>query len=185
MILIKLFHHIRETILSKLEVVPLPHPTEKMVSYMDSCGESEIKPSTKKHIRHRLESGFGESPHFSSNKKVRLLVIPDNLTMENLASQYVFLKEQLESWDKIHADENHFLNKAALHIRNEVKHLKTDQPWSPQPDLHEGYVNLPKSLTDFQKTLLSPDTAENPCQITETSMVNGTRCHLWHNRWPC
>ena len=51
----QLFKYIRETVFPEPNVVSMVSLTEQLVSYMKSCGETEIKAHTKKLIRRKIE----------------------------------------------------------------------------------------------------------------------------------
>ena len=88
---------------------------------METLGYSsnDIKPYTRKHIRHKLEQEFGDSIHFTSCDNGRVMVYPDNLSIE------VLVKENLQFRDT---------------------HMQLLQITRRSPDeLNENYMKLPDS----------------------------------------
>ena len=51
-------------------------------------GVNDAKPSTKKHIRRKLEAKFGDALHSIPDDKGKLLVYPDNLSVPELVKAY-------------------------------------------------------------------------------------------------
>ena len=54
---------------------------------MKSHGITQLKPTTKKHVRRKLENELEGSLHVVSNEKGKLLLYPDSLSMDDLAKQ--------------------------------------------------------------------------------------------------
>ena len=53
--------------------------------------------ATKKHIRRKLETEFGESLSIFPDNNGKLLVVPDSLDIKNLLSQLMSIKKELDS----------------------------------------------------------------------------------------
>ena len=87
---------------------------------MSSLAFFNITDHTKKHIRRRLECEFGDSLRII-NDKGKLLVMPDNLTRDELAKQNFALTEQLTISKGDEKDVNKLPLRTALCIREEVK----------------------------------------------------------------
>ena len=80
----ELFQLVRNELFSYPVVTTMNELTSKLVDIMTDEGCTEIKPATKKHIRHKLETEFGESPHIIHDSKGKLVVYPDTLTRDKL-----------------------------------------------------------------------------------------------------
>ena len=157
-----LFQHVRNTLFSAPEVIKLTSLTEMLVNLMSMLGyiDDEVLPQTKKQIRRRLESEFGESLHFVKTAEGKVLIYPDNLTMESLAKENNELKNQLESVSH-ECEVKAVLTKSASHIRSDIKNMKK-KPWPPQPDqLTADYMKLPDSLEIFLRVLLTGDVKQS------------------------
>uniref|UniRef100_H3B9B3 Uncharacterized protein n=1 Tax=Latimeria chalumnae TaxID=7897 RepID=H3B9B3_LATCH len=81
-----LFDHIRKTIFPEPHVVSMVELTEKLISFMNSLGVAAVKVHTK-HIRRKLEGEFGDSLQIFPSD--RLLIVPNNLTVQTLAKEYI------------------------------------------------------------------------------------------------
>jgi hypothetical protein len=99
--------------------------TNVLLEFMNTLGYSntEIKMQTKKHMRRKLKSEFGESLHMLSDDNGRLLVIPDNLSIEALVKDNIRPMEQLEYVD--HKDNAELLiKKSGCQIRADIKNME-------------------------------------------------------------
>ena len=75
---IELFKYIRTEMIPNLEVVPMTFLLSHLEATMRSLGIDSLLPSTKKHLRRRLETEFGESLHIITKTNGKLLVFPDS-----------------------------------------------------------------------------------------------------------
>ncbi len=64
-----------------------------MTSYMTKLGVTERQSSTKKKMHRNLEKEFGNSLDIFPDEKGRLLMVPNNLTIQNLVKQHAQLKD--------------------------------------------------------------------------------------------
>lgn len=94
--LYKVFAYIREGLIEHPTVVPFTDLTSKLVTEMAECDVTQVAPSTKKHIHRKVEAEFGEFLHIIPNDKGKLLVYPDNLTMDELVKVCQKLKDELK-----------------------------------------------------------------------------------------
>ena len=86
--------------LKKPHVKTLTDLTELLISNMKAAGIQSIKESTKKHIRRKLSTEFGDSLRFLTNKNGKVLVFCGHISLNHL--------------------KNHKL-------KEEVRHLKSDR----------------------------------------------------------
>ena len=91
----------------------------KLKQYMQSLG-FDIIDHTKKHIRRNLESHFGNSLCII-NDNGKLLVIPENLTREDLARQNIALSEKIKVYEGDKNNIEHLLLTAKL----QEEHIET------------------------------------------------------------
>lgn len=69
--------------------------TSRVERSMHYHGIAKIRPSTKKHVCHKLETEIGKSLWFVSNKKGKFFVYPDSLLLDELVKQTHRLKNDL------------------------------------------------------------------------------------------
>ncbi|CAB1426990.1 unnamed protein product [Pleuronectes platessa] len=127
--------------------------TSRLVSLMESLGFSQVKDSTKKHLRFKLETELAGSIGILSDDKGRLLLYPDCQTMSELAKTTYSLKMELHHARAIEA--GYSVKKVALQLRNEIKKQDISQWWPPDKEQDENII--PESVTQFLQTLLTGD----------------------------
>ncbi|KAK3750817.1 hypothetical protein QZH41_000085, partial [Actinostola sp. cb2023] len=147
-------------LLEQPRVIPLTDLTQRLITNMMLLGTQEVKESTRKHVRRRLEAEFGEGLHFVAVEegKRKMLVIPDNLTVVQLARENVKLQEKQTLIDKAIDNEHHIIE-AALCIREKLKTLEINSSWPPKPsELHDSAIDLPDCLLTFLRIVLTGNT---------------------------
>ena len=101
----------------------------RLVASMHSFDITVVLVSTKKHIRRKLESEFAGSLHIFPDEKGGLLVLPDNLSLYDLARHNQRLQAELDTFSNI--PEN-VVSKAAMQLRSDVVSNEYEQGW-PSP----------------------------------------------------
>lgn len=153
----ELFKFIRGELFVNPEVVPMTELTSELVRNMNALGVTEIKPSTKKHIRRKLETEFGESLQILPNDKGKLILYPDCLSMCELAKKYQALQTQMQTMQSATSDD--IIYKTALQLRNDIRSESKTQPWPPHTSEEEQANDLiPPSVNQFLYTLLTGST---------------------------
>ena len=92
-----LFNFIRQTLFTKPHVTKMVGLSEQLVLFMNMQGVTVVKSHTRKHIWRKLELEFGESLYIVPGEKGKLLVIPDNLTVQMIALEYMKLKGEFDA----------------------------------------------------------------------------------------
>ena len=90
----ELLAYIRNDLFSNSEVILVTELTSRLVLSMDYLGFSQVKDSTKKHLRRKLGTELAGSIHILSDDKGRLLLYC--LTMSVLAKATYSLKMELQ-----------------------------------------------------------------------------------------
>jgi len=152
----ELFRYIRNELFPNPEVLPLRDLTSKLVTCMNSCGISQVKDSTKKHLRRKLEAEFAGALHIFPDSKGKVLLYPDSLSMSELAKVTYALKVELHN--VTFANTGDVITKAALKMRDDIKKQDVTQIWPPDVEHSDG--SIPESVTKLLKTML---TGEKEC----------------------
>ena len=148
-----LFKHVCEILFVQPTVVKMMELTKILLKFMSDFGICEVKDCTKKHIRRKLECEFRESLHYISDDEGKLLVFPDNLSVEQVVLRMTKAEEQLQE-EKHSEDINYIVKLAANHLREQIKIIK-QKPWPSHPaELNSGYTQLPDTLQRFQEILV-------------------------------
>lgn len=151
----ELFHYIRMELFNTTKVLMMTDLTSRLVASIKSFGIDDVRDSTKKHLRRKLEKEFGESLHIIPDQKGKLLLYPDNLTVQDLVRENQTLRREL-----LHAqcrgDGRELLIKAANQIRGDIKTMAKDttQTWPPEVESNPSEI-IPESLLRFLCTLLT------------------------------
>jgi len=170
-----LFKHVRKTLFVQPEVVRMMELTEKLLNFLHELGINDVKPSTKKHIRRKLECEFKKSLHFVSDDKGKLLVYPDGLSLEQVVVKMMKAEEQLQD-AKYSDDIENIVKLSANHLRGQIKNMK-EKPWPPHPaELKSGYTELPESLKMFLKLLLHGTEQDGTQKVERVVQSVGQDC---------
>ncbi|KAG0728084.1 hypothetical protein GWK47_033224 [Chionoecetes opilio] len=129
--------------------------TSRLERSMMSRGIIQLKPATKKHVRRKIETEFGESLRFVPDEKGKLLIYPRSLSMDDLARQAHKMTKDLQEARAANSED--ILTKAGMQLRNEINKQDVSQPWPPDTDQNV----IPAAVTKFLHTLL---TGECECQ---------------------
>ena len=150
-----LYRYIRLNLFSNPRIVPLGDLTSKLVSLLHDEGIVEIKPSTKTHIRRNIESEFGDTLHFfSAGTSNHVYIIPNNLSADAIACDYINVKDKLETYKHSQQCEQLIVQVAQI-IRDNISECVKEQAWPPTPqELTEDYVQLPDCLLQFLNVLI-------------------------------
>ena len=151
----ELFLYIRTELFPNPEVLPMINLTSRLERSMMSRGIIQLKPATKKHVRRKIETEFGESLRFVPDEKGKLLIYPRSLSMDDLARQAHKMTKDLQEARAANSED--VLTKAGMQLRNEINKQDVSQPWPHDTDQNV----IPAAVTKFLHTLL---TGECECQ---------------------
>lgn len=170
-----LCQYMRDTLFAEPTVVRMTELTGKLVSYLQTFGVNDAEPHTKKHLRRKLEWEFKESLHFVSDDKGKLLVYPDNLSLDQVVVAMMKAEEQLRE-AKYSEDIDNIVKVSANHLRGQIKEMKPKH-WPPNPaELNPGYVEVPESLEMFLKLLLHGETQKGTQKMERVVQTIGHDC---------
>ena len=168
-----LFEFIRDKLFSNPDVLTMTDLTTRLMTCMTSQGCQEIKVSTKKHIRRKLEAEFGESLHIIHDSKGKLVVYPDNLLRDKLVLDNLMLKSELKAAKSSEKDRLSVLTKAALQMRDDIREQHVNDEWPPQPsELTPGSAHIPASVTYFLHTIITGQQVESNRSIRVERQIN-------------
>ena len=130
-------------------ILKLVNLTNMMKDFLSKKG-IEISISTKKNLRRNIENTFGKDVLFT-NVKNNVLLYPQSMIVD--AAILALCKED---------DDEKIISKVASIIRNEVKEMKDELPWPPQPaDLEPEKFVLPRNLDRFLTNLFAAKEDQN------------------------
>ena len=115
-----------------------------------------MKASTRKNLKRKLENKVSSIRFI--NLEMELYVYSKNISLEDVISQYVTTKKELDALKEKYENqsiEEINLVKIMLSVREEIKDLTDSIPWPPQPkDLVPDKVEIPPLLNLVLTTLL-------------------------------
>lgn len=111
----------------------------------------------KKNVRWHLEKEFGSSILFLKNNSGNNLVASSAFTVEELAVENFYLKQQLNILTS--TDKDKLVEQASMVIRQAIKNDTTAAtPWPFHPsDVNKTYYSMPQQLELFLMGLLTGD----------------------------
>ena len=111
--------------------------------------------SFKKKSRRRLETEFKDRATIFLNQKGKLTFLPNTVTIEQTAEDYMELQKQHETLMLESDKTRKLVQEAAVTIRCEVSQLKNNMTWSPKvSELNPDVVRIPNLLQHFLSYLL-------------------------------
>lgn len=152
-----LFQFIRSEVIDKQEVVPLTYVIRKLEAAFKSSGINQLRESTKKHIRRKIESEFGSTLQFIPDSKGKLLAMPESLSLKDTVREKYALEKELELC-KPTTDINKIIDQSSLHIRKAILSMKYNKPWPIQPsDSSIDSFPVPDCLKCFLLGIIAND----------------------------
>lgn len=161
-----LFEFIRTDFLQKPRVIKMTDITIQLVSFMTLAGIHSIRNATRKHVRRCLETEFEDVLQIFPDDKGKLLVMPDSLSVQDLAKENMKLADEIKSMKITSSGDDGTIDTAASCIRMTIKQNEQPQPWPYLPDtLSRSTLSIPQLLKRFLVCLLTGEAA--PKKITD------------------
>lgn len=151
-----LFDFIREEVIASPDIIALKSLTHKLIQIMQSFGVSTVKESTKNHIRRKLENEFGNSIHIFPDDKGRLIVMPDSMSIYDLAKRFQATKQELEMLKTKSSGDISIIDRASEIIRSSIKSMDNPVHWPYHPsNTSKESVIIPDEMRRFFNNLLT------------------------------
>ena len=154
---IELFSYIQNYFILNPDIIPMTHLTSKLATSLLAHGIKEVKPSTEKHLRRKLEQEFGETLRFVNDTNGKLLVYPASLKTDQLAKEHFSMREKYNIVSS--QEEDNVLTKAALQLRKIIRAQEMSKEWPPDTEIKNCCV--PEPVKSFFCTLLTGDIGTN------------------------
>ena len=111
--------------------------------------------SFKKKSRGRLEIEFKDRANIFLNQKGKLIFLPNTVTIEQIAEDYMELQKQHEKLMLESDKKRKLVQEAAVIIRSELSQLKNNMSWPPRvSELNPDMLRTPNLLQHFLSYLL-------------------------------
>ena len=121
-------------------VITMSKLLEKHGCNMNTSGVTDIKRSTRTHFRRKIETEFGNAVSILDDDCGRLLGVPGNVTVHDLAKTNQCLVKELEERKQRDAtDKTELIKQAAQIIKADIKEKESERDWPPSLEDIEGY----------------------------------------------
>ena len=135
----------------------------------------------KKNLRRKVEATVSGFTFMEVSKRV--YIFPDSIELKDLVSRVVLLQKELNTLQSS-SDEDKNLVMSAKIILDEVKELRDELPWPPQPaDLNVEKFKLPPKLEILLQSLLSGKYASKDSQSCTSKIIIWPRFNLCYFKW--
>lgn len=153
----RMFDYIRNDLFKNNDIIELSKLSEMLRGWILESGVKEVKLSTTKHIRRKLNDEFGDSLLTIQTESNRVLVYPDSLTREELVLSNYKLQKEVNILKAAHSNITS-AKEVAYEIRQSVKNHCNNQDWPPDPSkLDKEHIDTPLLDNTFLQHLLMGD----------------------------
>ena len=156
--MVKLFKYIRNDIFVNKSIIGFSKLNERLKAFMLESGIDELKPSTSKHLRRKLENEFKDTLHMIQTEFNKVVVYSDNLTRDELALICYNLEKEVTVLR--HCPREVGVTEVArmvTKVRQSVKdHFSDQQEWLPNVSSLQGdSAEVPEVVDMFLHHLFS------------------------------
>lgn len=153
----RMFDYIRNDLFKNNDIIELSKLSEMLRGWILESGVKEVKLSTTKHIRRKLNDEFGDSLLTIQTESNRVLVYPEILTREELVLSNYKLQKEVNILKAAHSNITSAKG-VAYEIRQSVKNHCNNQDWPPDPSkLDKEHIDTPLLVNTFLQHLLMGD----------------------------
>lgn len=128
----RMFGYIRNDLFKNNDIIELSKLSEMLRGWILESGVKEVKLSTTKHIRRKLNDEFGNSLLTIQTESNRVLVYPDSLTREELVLSNYRLQKEVNILKAAHSNITS-AKEVACEIRQSVKKKLQQSGLAPRP----------------------------------------------------
>ena len=120
--------------------------------------------ATRKHIRRKIEAEFGSILLIFPDDKGKLIVVPDNLSVEDIVKMNMAMKKELDILKHHSSNIDKIIDQSPTYIHKSISDMKWKSPWPIHPsDVDIQLLPVPESLKHLLMTVLAADVS-NPSQ---------------------
>ena len=180
-----LFEYIRSEIIPNKEIVSVAFLCSKLESFMLSCGINNLHDSTRKHIHRKLLCELANSVKIFTDDKGKLLMVPDSVTLKDVAVELQSLRRELETWKVKETDLNKIVDQASLKVRLAIKEGTKPTPWPYHPSDASSDVNLsiPPQLEFLIGLLTGDPEVKSPAHRISTLFQSISQDIIYAVKW--
>ena len=127
-------------------------------------GGDKVLDRTKKHVRRKLEAELGSSVQIFPNRKRNLIFLPASTSLQKLAKGNLELRKELKSYRDNSNNVAKIVQDAAIIIRAELKLVKSNLSWPPQPSDLKVAANVPPLVKQLLTIIINGNIEDVSCQ---------------------
>ena len=159
-----LFKYIRLEVIGKKSVVTMTELTSKLEVLAQARGKEKLSEATRKHIRRKIEAEFGSILLIFPDDKGKLIVVPQNLSVEDIVKMNLVMKKELDILKHHSSDIGKIIDQSSTYIRKSILDMKWKLPQPIHPsDVDIPSFSVPESLKRLLMSVLTADVS-NPSQ---------------------
>ena len=154
--------------------------TSKLEVLAQARGKEKLSEATRKHIKRKIEAEFGSILLIFPDDKGKLIVIPDNLSVEDIVKMNLAMKKELDMLKHRSSDIDKIINQSSTYIHKAILDTKWRSPWRL---FHPLIISIKetKMFIPAAKSLLGK--WQKTCQIVQQNqetvqILRQTRWHL-------
>ena len=159
-----MFDYIQSEIIPNSEIVLLSDLLCHLCKEIKELGADKSLDNTKKHIRRKLEAELCSSVQMFPNRKGKLIFLPASTSLQKLAEENLELRKELKSYRDNSNNAAKIVQDAAMNIRAELKSVKSNLSWPPQPSDLKMAANVPPLVKQLLTIIINGNIEDVSCQ---------------------
>lgn len=102
--------------------------TSKLEVFAQARGKEKLSEATRNHIRRKIEVDFGSILLIFPDDKGKLIVVPDNLSVEDIVKMNLAMKKELDILKHHSSDIGNIIDQSSTYIRRSILDMKWKSP---------------------------------------------------------
>lgn len=107
--------------------------TSKLEVLAQALGKEKLSEATRKHIRRKIEAEFGSVLLIFPDDKGKLIVVPQNLSVEDIVKMNLAMKKEPEILTHYSNDIDTIIEQSSSYNRKSILDMKWKSPWPIHP----------------------------------------------------
>ena len=140
--------------------------TSKLEVLVQARGKEKLSEATRKHIRRKIEAEFGSILLIFPDDKGKLIVVPDNLSVEDIVKMNLAMKKELDILKHHSSDIDKIIDQSSTYIRKSILDMKWKSPGPIHPsDVDIQSFPVPQSLKRLLIVSRKADQIQKQCSL--------------------
>ena len=143
-----LFAYLRSEVLEKQSITTMTQLTKKLEIFAEAHGQEHLSESIKKHIKRKLEAEFGPILVIFPHDKGKLIVVPDDLSVEKVVKTNLTMEKELDILRSHSHDISNIIDQSSTYVRKSILDMEWKTPWPIHPpDVDVQLFPVPECLS--------------------------------------